>query len=1133
MSRFLMRLMIVGGVVVALVLVVWLAHSWLDIGNSDGDVSWLVLTLLVCAGVPIGSWVSDVFGMREAAVRDRTLAESEARFASAFEQVAVGMTHIAPDGRWLWVNATLCKMLGYSRDELLGKSFAAFTHPDDLPRDLAARQAMENGESSLYVTEKRYVHRDGHPVWVRLVVAPVSGASGPAPYYVAVIEDISERTTAVAQAAEAQQEQQHWLSIIESAGHGLWEWSADTNGVRIKHSNETAPIAEKSGWASGGTIDVWLARVHPDDAHYVRESLVAHLRGESTLWQCEHRVRDECDAYRWFRVHGRAVARDADGRATRMVGTTTDITADKQTALAARTAQLRWRYALESGDYGLWDWDVSSQKVYFSPQWKHMLGFAAEEIGDSLDEWKDRVHPEDLPDAMAALQAHLHGHVPSYQHEHRMQHKDGSWRWILDRGKVIERGEDGAPLRVIGTDTDVTGRKTVEAGLRARDALLRDVFNAVSDALLVFDRAGVVVHCNQAAEAMFGMPLSGAALDAVARHAPPDARRWGPRLMARVLHRREVRLEGALHAPAGETLEIELRGAPMHADEVGRYLLVIRDISEARTMERERARRRETLEALVAKRTADLLAAKEAAEQASRAKSEFVANMSHEIRTPMNAIIGLSGQCLKTALDARQRDYIEKVNGAAQSLLGIVDDILDVSRIEAQRLVLENAPFDVLEVVGEVAALFSHRAAQKGLEWIVDIDRNVPQVLTGDALRLRQILINLAGNAIKFTERGQVAIRVRANDRSDGQVALGFSVIDTGIGIDPAQQGKLFIPFSQGDSSTSRRFGGSGLGLAISRRLAEAMGGRLSMRSTPGEGSCFYLEASFAEGSRPDTPGVAPTPPPADSLSGMRVLVVEDNPLNQQLAVELLEEAGVRARVAANGEEALEEIDGHAFDLILMDIQMPGMDGYTATRHVRAIPEHADLPIIAMTAHAMADERARCLAAGMDDILTKPVLPALLYATLARYRRGGGLSLAPQRTDTDTDTDTAAVIAPDADAEAAPAELDYKVGLRFSGGKPDLYARLLRRFHETQADLMQRLDAADAIEAHRIAHTLKSSAGSIGAVALAEAARAFEAACQSDDAHGAAQARARVGAHFARVMAEIEVQTSASESARN
>ncbi|SEA40931.1 Signal transduction histidine kinase [Thiothrix caldifontis] len=364
--------------------------------------------------------------------------------------------------------------------------------------------------------------------------------------------------------------------------------------------------------------------------------------------------------------------------------------------------------------------------------------------------------------------------------------------------------------------------------------------------------------------------------------------------------------------------------------------------------------------------------AKEEAVKANQAKSEFLANMSHEIRTPLNAMIGLGFLMQHTALSATQADYLNKMQSSSHLLLGILDDILDVAKIEAGKLELNRIAFRLNDVLQQVSYLLEEQARQKGLVFAIQIANDAPACLLGDPQRLTQVLLNLANNAIKFTEKGEVRLTVECLNQTDGNVRLQFNVTDTGMGIDILQQTKLFQPFSQADSSFSRRYGGSGLGLVISQSLARLMGGQITVKSETGRGSTFLFSATFTlcnENIPPHT-AVATT---SVKLHGIRVLLVEDDVLNQMVATELLKKLGVIVTVAANGIEALNILRETTFQLIFMDIQMPEMDGYEAVKLIRQQTEWQHVPIIAMTAHAISTERNKCLAAGMNDYLAKPI----------------------------------------------------------------------------------------------------------------------------------------------------------------
>lgn len=797
----------------------------------------------------------------------------------------------------------------------------------------------------------------------------------------------------------------------------------------------------------------------------------------------------------------RSPYRDEQGKIIGLIGIARDITEKKRVESELHQSQLRWRFALESVGDGIWDWDMKTGRVYYSRQWKAMLGYAKEEIGDTAAEWFDRLPPDDLALCQEAIGNHLQGKTEDFVLEHRMLAKDGSLRWILARGKVVERAQDGTALRIIGTNTDITQRKTAEHELYLERERLGLAAEALHLGVWDYNFAANTILCDARWYEIYGVdPTEVVTMETFnARLHPDDVERVAQERL-KTLERREKihRMEFRIITPAGETRRILSAARMLEADErtPNRFVGIVMDVTESRMAEEtlknsyEALRQAEKL-AKVGNWTLDLKTsrlaisdminemngvgpddppltperlskllppeglekmlsglercvadgtpydletehwrvdgtsyfarlrgranldasgkivsvsgtlqditeerqaaevleqARDAAEAAEHAKSDFLAMMSHEIRTPMNTVLGMTRLVLQTDLTPRQRNYLDKIHTAANTLISIINDVLDFSKIEAGKLDIEETEFTLESVLEATSSVTAMKAEEKGLEIAYEVAPDVPERLIGDSLRLGQILINLVSNAVKFTERGEVVVSIdRVSQNRTNVATLQFAVRDTGIGLDPDQIAGLFRAFSQADRDTSRKYGGTGLGLAICKQLVERMGGGIWATSEPGKGSTFFFTIEARLPAAPEAHAMAPK---RANLKGKRVLIVDDNPSARDILSQMVRNFGMDVEAVDSGASALANLklaslQCRPFELVLMDWRMPGMDGLDAAQRIKADMNLREIPAVLMvTAYGREEVLLKSEQLGLQGVLIKPVTESVMFNTI-------------------------------------------------------------------------------------------------------------------------------------------------------
>jgi PAS domain S-box-containing protein len=815
-------------------------------------------------------------------VAHRTLqSSSERMFHALSESCPVGIFHTDAQGKCIYTNPQWQEIYGLSFEESLGDGYARSIHPEDRAGVVAMWQGVA-ASGRTFDEAFRVLRPDRSTLYVRVRGRPVALPGGSTAGYVGSVVDISDevRTQGQLQASN------DFLARAEQIA-GVGAWRLDLATRELLWTGQTRRIYElPADYQPRG--DEHLKYFDPESQRTIRE-VADRSMATGEPWDMQLPMTTAKGRSIWVRTIGHVEFRS--GKPAALVGAIQDVTESRHAREALEQSQERLHRALEGSGLALWDLDVPGETIYLSETWSVMRGGEPHQTQCTARELLELVPKEDLPAIGAALDQVLAGTSSRYVVEHRVRRLDGSLLWVHSEGRVAERDAQGAPLRMVGTNRDVTASRKAEQELRE---------------------------------------------------------------------------------------------------------------------------------------------ARDAADHANHAKSQFLATMTHEIRTPLNGVIGITKLLLDEELTPEVRRHADLIDRSAHSLLALVNDILDVSKIEAGQMEIESVPFDLHELVEDLATLYRLRATEKSLLFRVRMAPGVPRFVQGDPTRIRQVLVNLLGNALKFTTAGSISLDIRSTDEPAAHV-IEFTVVDTGIGIPRDVQPQLFARFVQADSSTSRKFGGTGLGLSIVQQLVELMGGSVQVRSAPGQGSRFVVMLPLLAAREAAAASVWQDLPPA--THGARILVAEDNTTNQVVAFGMLRKLGYDdVRIANNGIEACAMARAEHFDVILMDCQMPEMDGYEATRRLRAAGCTA--PVVAMTANALKGDRERCLEAGMNDYITKPIELKVLRGALARWAGG-----------------------PSSKLDDLPSFSEASMDSRF-GGDEELKQVALSTFQETTPALLEKLRQA-------------------------------------------------------------------------
>jgi PAS domain S-box-containing protein len=984
-----------------------------------------------------------------------------------------------------YVNENFCRILGYGRDEVLGRPHSILNSGVQ-SREFWTQMWDTISTGKPWRGEICNRGKDGALHWVDAIIAPFLGKDGRVQKYVSIGTNI---TASKATEYKLRSNEAFLERIGTIAGTGGWEFDLSTR--KVTWSSQTYRLLEAdSAYEPDAEAD--LAFYAPE-ARPVIESATLECVERGVAWDVELRATTAKGRPIWVRSIG--APEWQDGRVVRLIGAVQDVTARRAIETQLKDSADRFSIAADSAGIGVWEIDSTKDILMWDAWMYRMYGIQKTGSAENRASWLAALHPDDRPRCEAESEAAVRG-PNDFNSEFRIIRPSGEVRYIKAASRA-ERGVNGTSLRTIGVNIDVTDARRNEIVARRETAsLLQTVLDSASEVAIIATDANLMIKVfNSGAERMLGFTSSEMV---------------GQQTLSRIHDADEVEEYGTLlgipvdradaHSPRGAATARSYERIYVHKDgtriDVSLFIKITRSeeggilgyVCVARDIRQQNADQKVLTQGI------------SKAENANKAKSQFLANMSHEIRTPMNAVMGLSYLLSHTPLTVEQSILLAKIQVASNSLLSVITNILDLSKIEANELLVESTVFSLTDLLRDVGVMMGVQAEAKGIEFAMVTPDDLPEALAGDPTRLKQILVNLLSNAIRFTNEGSVRFTTIRRANASAEVVLSFTVVDTGIGISPDEQQNIFTPFTQADSSITRRYGGTGLGLSIVKQLTQMLRGTVSLQSVVGIGSTFTVVLPFQPASRGALTALqdaAATPEPG-ALRGIRVLIVDDSEINLEVAKRILELDGALVTLAVNGQQAFDRLQAKpdAFDVVFMDVQMPILDGYEATRRIRGELGLLSLPIIAVTAGALSSERKRAEDAGMDDFICKPFSGQTLAGSILSHVPAATLRGAALHGEVANVAQVIKLPWPDIDGiDAADADA------RWCGDAPLFIAMLSRLFDEFDAI---RFPADIEVPGEntrfvRHMHKLRGGASMLGARTVHALAGQIEAACLSGD----------------------------------